>query len=202
MTAFDDDELEPLGVTCTSTDCENGLHCFRQKERRHPGALRRGGPCRSCGADLVTWQRVNARDINDVGYTFEALRKELIRHEFWHSEFSQQEINHALRKGRAALRDAARKRLETSVGRAKHPLEGRQTPFSGTVILHAQHAVASCCRTCIEYWHAIPAGAALTPAELDYLLELVMLYIAERLPDLPDGPTKVPVKRKRAAAAT
>jgi hypothetical protein len=57
MTAPDDDELKPLGVTCTSTDCENGLHCFLQKKRKPKGMLRRGGPCRACGVDLVEWDR-------------------------------------------------------------------------------------------------------------------------------------------------
>jgi hypothetical protein len=33
-------------------------------------------------------------------------------------------------------------------------------------------------------------------AEIDYLLELVMLYIQERLPTLSDEPTKVPVRRR------
>jgi hypothetical protein len=198
-TPDDDDDLKPLGVTCTSTDCENGLHCFLQKTRKQKGTLRRGGPCRDCGVDLVEWDRVSSRNPRDTAYTFDALRNELIRHVFWHSDFTEDELNHAKRKGRKLLRDAARQRLETSVGRAKHPREGRQTPFEGSVLYHAQHAVAACCRKCIEYWHAIPAGRALDPKEVDYLVYLVMLYVDERLPTLPEEPTKVPRRRSSVA---
>lgn len=197
----DDDDLQPLGVTCTSTDCENGLHCFLQKQRKRRGSLRHGGPCRDCSVDLIAWDRVNARDLRDAAYTFEALRNELIRHVFWHSTFDEGELNHATRKGRLAMRDAARKRLVTSVGRAKHPREGRQTPFHGNVLYHAQHAVAACCRKCIEYWHAIPAERELESAEIDYLVELIMRYIDERLPTLRDEPTKVPVRRRAPAGS-
>ncbi|MDC3985967.1 DUF4186 family protein [Polyangium jinanense] len=192
----DDDDLQPLGVTCTSTDCENGLHCFLQKERKRSGFPRRGGPCRDCNVDLIAWDRVNARDLQDAAYTFEALRNELIRHVFWHSTFNEGELNHATRKGRLGMRDAARKRVESSVGRPQHPREGRQTPFSGNVLYHAQHAVAACCRKCIEYWHAIPADRELEPAEIDYFVELIMLYIGERLPTLADEPKKVPPRRR------
>lgn len=191
----EDDELQPLGVTCTSTDCESGLHCFLQKQNRRGGALRRGGPCRDCGEDLVSWERVNARNLDDATYTFTALRNELIRHVFWHSSFDEREMNHATRKGRRGMRDAARQRIISSVGRANHPREGRQTPFSGNVLYHAQHAVAACCRKCIEYWHAIPAGRELTEPEIDYLSALLMLYVDERLPTLAEEPVKVPSRR-------
>jgi hypothetical protein len=187
-----DDELKPLGVTCTSTDCDNDLHCFLQKARKQPGQLRRGGPCRSCGTALVQWERVNSRKLDDAAYTFASLKKEMIRHVFWHSVFDERELNHAARKGRILLQQAAKRRLQTSVGRASNPREGRQTPFKGNVLYHAQHAVAACCRKCIEYWHAIPAGTPLSDAETDYLAALMMLYVDDRLPDLAEGPTRIP----------
>src|SRR5215211_7684317 len=91
------DELKPLGMTCTSTDCPSGLHYFRPKPDGRRGSSVPGktpkvpipsrGPCRSCGADLVDWDRVTKRDLSDVAHTFEELRKERIRHYFWHAEF-------------------------------------------------------------------------------------------------------------------
>ncbi len=39
-------------------------------------------------------------------------------------------------------------------------IDGRQTPREGNTIFYAQHATASCCRTCIEYWHGIPKNGA------------------------------------------
>lgn len=191
-------ELEPLGVTCTSTDCENGFHCFLQHERLPAGQPRRGGPCRECGADLIEWDRVNTRSVADIDHTFDSLRNELIRHVFWHTPFNQREINHARRKGRILLNDAARDRIRTSVGKAHHAREGRQTPFQGNVLFHAQHAVAACCRKCISYWHAVPEGRPLVEAEIDYLAELVARYLDDRLPWLQAEPMKVAAIRRPA----
>jgi hypothetical protein len=39
----------------------------------------------------------------------------------------------------------------------------------------------------MEYWHGIPKGRALTDAEVEYLSRLAVLFITERLPDLPQG---------------
>lgn len=184
-------KLEPLAVSCTDTDCENGLHCFLQKTRSADGR-RVGGPCRDCGADLVKWQRVATRDVRDASYTFRALRHELIRHEFWHRPFDKRAVNHALRKGKLLLRDAAVHRIHSSVGEPSHPREGRQTPFASNVLFYAQHAVAACCRKCIEYWHGIDSHRPLTDEEIAYLVDLIMLYVEERLPELPDDPQKIP----------
>lgn len=186
--------LEPLKISCTDTDCENDLHCFLQKKRRD--AQHVGGPCRDCGADLVQWDRVQARDLGDTKYMFDVQKKELIRHEFWHREFDEVAINHAKRKGRIRLRDAVTQRLKTSVGRAKNSREGRQTPFSGNLIYYAQHALACCCRKCIEYWHGIELGRALTEQELEYFTRLVMLFLEARFPELRDDPEKIPPKRR------
>src|SRR5947199_5312284 len=68
---------EPLDIKCTSSDCQNGLHCFKATRRMAPAER---GRCRSCGADLVDWSRVHRRDKADAAYTFAALQFELIRH--------------------------------------------------------------------------------------------------------------------------
>lgn len=185
-------ELMPLEITCTSSACDSGLHCFKAtRELRAKNAV---GACRSCGAELVDWQRVHDRNAVDATFTFEQLKLELIRHYFWHVEFDQKALDHALRKGRKALHAAARRRLESSVGRAGSPYDGRQTPFKGNTLYYAQHATASCCRACMEYWHAIPKDRDLTEDELEYLASLMVLFLDERLPDLPDDPTIVPRK--------
>jgi hypothetical protein len=193
------EDLEPLDIHCTSSDCENGLHCFRQTRKMAKanisgsgGLNGLGGQCRSCGATLVDWSRVYKRDLSDVAYTFTALKYELMRHHFWHVEIDQKAINHARRKGMVGMRIAAEKRLRDSVA-SEHPFhDGWQTPKSGNAIYYAQHATASCCRTCIEEWHGIPSGRELTEAEIAYLTELVMFYIADRLPSLTRDGEKVP----------
>jgi hypothetical protein len=43
--------------------------------------------------------------------------------------------------------------------------DGKQTPYRGHPALVAQHATASCCRSCLATWLGIEKGAALTEAE-------------------------------------
>lgn len=142
------------------------------------------GKCRACGADLVEWERVHKRDLGDSEYTFEALKYELFRHHYWHLEIDLRATNHARRKGRQGMRERAKIELTKKVGPAKPFRDGTQTPRKGNLIYYAQHALACCCRTCMEYWHGIPKGEELTMEQICYFVELVMYYINERMPSL------------------
>lgn len=68
--------------------------------------------------------------------------------------------------------------------------------MEGNVLYYAQHATASCCRTCIEYWHGIPKGRELTHDEIGYLTALIIQFLNRRIPDLPAGSEKIPRKPK------
>jgi hypothetical protein len=46
--------------------------------------------------------------------------------------------------------------------------DGKQTPMRGHPVFIAQHATATCCRGCLEKWHAIPHGRALSEQEQRY----------------------------------
>ena len=185
-------KLEPLKVSCSTTDCENELHCFRTSRQR---AGQNEGACRECGADLVDWERIRKRDLRDLSNTVAELRKEWIRHHFGHEELDQHAINPALRKGRSGIRSAAEQRIRTSVG-IKGSRDGRQTPFSRNILHYAQHAMACCCRRCIEYWHGIPADQPLTDSEILYFTDLCLHYVWERMPDLPEQGQHVPPIRR------
>jgi hypothetical protein len=179
----------PLDIKCTSTDCENDLHCFKQLKKMTPGER---GKCRACGADLVDWKRLHRRDKGDATHTFGALQHELIRHHFFHRPVDEGAMRHAQRKGRIALKEAARDRLGKYLAVAEPSRDGRQTPLEGSAIYYAQHATATCCRTCLEYWHDIPKGRPLTAGEFDYCATLIDLFLDEKLPCLADEPIKVP----------
>ena len=190
------DQLEPLKVTCTSSDCDNDLHCF--KATRQMKKADEVGQCRSCGIELVDWDRIHQQDLSDAEYTFEALKHELIRHHFWHVEIDQKAINYAERKGISGLELAVPRRIRSSVGSGGNPYDGRQTPMegSGNPIHFAQHATATCCRKCLEYWHDIPPSIDLNDEQVEYLSKLVMLFIKDRLPDLEYEGVHVPPMRK------
>jgi len=194
----EEDDLPPLNMKCASHDCERNLHCFRVTKRM---ALEDRGHCRYCGADLVDWTRVRRQDVSDVAHTIEALKKEYVRHHFWHKVPTQKATNHALRKGREGMREATERRIRSSVGRARAELfrDGTQTTMNddqANMIHFAQHATASCCRACIKEWHDIPPDRALSDAEVSYLVDLVMCYVDEKLPDLKEQGIEVPPVRR------
>jgi hypothetical protein len=188
-------KLEPLKITCTSTACNDGLHCFRQARKSAEGHVV-GGRCRDCGAELIDFPRVHRRNLGDLQYTFRSLKYELIRHHFWHLEIDQRAKNYARRKGKAGMRAAAERRIRKSVGSAEPSFDGRQTGTSGNPLFYAQHATASCCRKCIEYWHGVEQGRPLTEGEVQYLTALVNMFIDERLPGLTETGEKVPPIRR------
>ena len=188
----------PLNIKCTSADCENELHCFKHLKKM---TEEQRGKCRYCGADLVDWDRLHMRDFGDVAHTFAALKNEMIRHFFFHGELDERAVRHAQRKGRVQLKEAARHRLGKYLSPATPARDGRQTPFAGNAIYYAQHATATCCRTCLEYWHDIPKGQELTAEEEAYCAALVDCFLDERLPELADTPIRVPNMRRAAPAS-
>ena len=66
-------------ISCGSSDCANGLHCFRKtKEKVLPlFEILPRVDCQVCGAQgLVEWGRVRCRDLGDVDYTIQVRKKE------------------------------------------------------------------------------------------------------------------------------
>lgn len=171
------DDLPPLKIGCTHTDCATGLHCFQQKRRSESG---RAGPCRDCGAELVEWERVHRRNPADIQYLLASMAKEYIRHEYWCRLYDARAIYLARLMGRRKLQEAVPKRLKSIIGRPADAFDGRRTPYEGDAIAYAQHATATCCRRCVEEWHGIPPDRELTSRELDYLTLLVRHYLAKR----------------------
>lgn len=195
MTDLMTEELEPLKVSCTRSDCNNGLHCYLATAKMVRDET--AGRCRSCGIALVDWNRIHQRDYSDVAFTFECMRTEFIRHHFWHAEIDDEAIDHARRKGRTVLLSEVPKRLEQSIGKANPFRDGTQTPFHGKAVYYAQHATATCCRKCVEEWHGIPRGRALRADEIAYLSQLATRYLQERLKDIPENGTGPARKRRK-----
>ena len=73
--------------------------------------------------------------------------------------------------------DFVRQRLAPAV----IPNDGKQTPMRGHPVFLAQHATATCCRGCLWKWHHIPAGIALTPAQQDYVVDVIMTWIEREM---------------------
>jgi hypothetical protein len=55
--------------------------------------------------------------------------------------------------------------------------DGRQTPMKGRPVFIAQHATATCCRSCIQKWHGIKKGRVLNDEEMEFIVVLLMGWI-------------------------
>ena len=77
--------------------------------------------------------------------------------------------------------DTIRKHAQDLIGKRLAPAEpvndGKQTPMRGHPVFIAQHATATCCRSCLEKWHHIPKGRQLTQEQQDYAVDVIMEWI-------------------------
>lgn len=55
--------------------------------------------------------------------------------------------------------------------------DGKQTPFKGHPVFIAEHATATCCRSCLYKWHRIDMNRELTKEEVDYVASIIMTWI-------------------------
>lgn len=55
--------------------------------------------------------------------------------------------------------------------------DGKQTPMRGHPVFIAQHATATCCRGCLYKWHHILPNQELTPNQIDYIVNIIMIWI-------------------------
>lgn len=165
-------DLTVLDITCGTTKCSEGFHCYSQKK----SSIRKFGKervCKQCGTDLIDWERIHKGDLDDVEFTFESLRTEIIRHVFWHTRIEEEALANAFKKGYIGTKETALKLLRTRIGKYNSFMDGRQTPMGkDEIVNYAQHATATCCRKCLETWHNIDMDVPLTEAQLNFCGEL------------------------------
>jgi Domain of unknown function (DUF4186) len=176
--------LEPLKVHCSDSRCEANFHCFGQNRRKKNWQKEYEGQCQACGKKLVDWDRVRRRDLADVAGTFSELAHEWIRHVFFHAEFDEHAKSQAHELGLEGLKSKIRPLLAKKIGPEKIFRDGIQTKKEGSAIHYAQHATATCCRKCLEYWHGIERNRELKKEELDYCEGLVCAYLDLRADEL------------------
>ena len=57
--------------------------------------------------------------------------------------------------------------------------DGKQTPMKGHPVFIAQHATATCCRSCLYKWHKINKNKELNFKEINYIVNIIMLWIKD-----------------------
>ncbi len=89
----------------------------------------------------------------------------------------QSDFDYISSKGLATIQNHAYDFIRKRLAPAIIPNDGKQTPMRGHPVFIAEHATATCCRSCLYKWHHIPKDRNLTPQEIDYIVNLIMIWI-------------------------
>ena len=90
---------------------------------------------------------------------------------------SEKDRKYISEKGPEQIRSHAEDFVAKRLSAENPENDGKQTPMKGHPVFIAQHATACCCRGCLEKWHHIPAGKALTKTEQEYIVDVLMDWI-------------------------
>ena len=85
--------------------------------------------------------------------------------------------------GRDKLESDAIEIILKRIAPAMIPNDGKQTPFKGHPVFIAQHATATCCRSCLEKWHYIEKEKELSSTELEYVVSFIIAWIEFKTKD-------------------
>jgi Domain of unknown function (DUF4186) len=88
-------------------------------------------------------------------------------------------------RGMPVIREHAADLIHQRVAPAAPRKDGKQTPYRGHPVFVAQHATATCCRTCLERWHEIPKGRELSAEEQAYVVDVIARWIERELAATP-----------------
>src|SRR4051812_19694199 len=114
------------------------------------------------------------RDLDEV---FAELEKSDFRRGF---RLRGKELAYLREKGLPAVLEHAAAFVEKRLAPADPANDGRQTPMRNHPAFVAQHATATCCRGCLQKWHAIPKGHPLDAEEKRHVLSVLEKWLAEQ----------------------
>ena len=115
---------------------------------------------------------VTGRDLDEV---FEALAWSHFRSSF---RLGGRELDYLRKKGLPTVLEHAASFVEQRLAPAAPANDGKQTPMGNHPAFVAQHATGTCCRGCLEKWHRIPKGRALTVDEKEYVVRVIARWLA------------------------
>ena len=111
---------------------------------------------------------------------FARLERSAFRRRF---RLGPRERDYLAAKGMETILDHARDFIALRLAPAEPRNDGKQTPMRGHPVFIAQHATATCCRSCLAKWHRIPAGKPLSDAEQAHIAAAIARWLrAEEAP--------------------
>ena len=128
-----------------------------------------------CSTETVSEKAVEDVTGRNLDELFTALAASPFRRRF---RLRGRELEYLRRKGLPTVLEHAADFIEKRLSPAAPANDGRQTPMRHHPAFIAQHATATCCRGCLQKWHAIPKGRVLETAEKRYILEVIETWLA------------------------
>lgn len=116
-------------------------------------------------------RRESMRNLDEL---FDALARSAFRRRF---TLGPKERAYLAAKGRTTVLEHAATFVAQRLAPAMPSNDGKQTPFRGHPAFIAQHATATCCRGCLEKWHGIERGRALTDAEQAHVVAAIARWL-------------------------
>jgi hypothetical protein len=87
-------------------------------------------------------------------------------------------------RGMTTVRQHAFDLIGKRLAPARPHKDGKQTPWRGHPVFVAQHATATCCRSCLLRAHEIPKERELTPDEQGYVVDVICRWIERDFGDV------------------
>ena len=115
---------------------------------------------------------------SDLNQLFERLAASKFRSSF---HLRRRELSYFKEKGLDTIMEHAKDLLQTRLFAAEIPNDGKQTPMKNHPVFIAQHATGCCCRGCLEKWHGIPKGRALSDEEQARIVDVLMQWIQRQM---------------------
>ena len=108
--------------------------------------------------------------MDQVSAVLAALQKSDFRRS---KKLGPKETEYLADKGLETVLAHAAEFIRTRLAPAFPAKDGKQTPWRGHPVFIAQHATATCCRSCLAKWHRIPKGRELDEREQKYVVEVI-----------------------------
>lgn len=115
-----------------------------------------------------------SRNLEDL---FTALQKSPFRSRF---RLCGKELIYLHEKSLPVVLSHAADFIAKRLGPAQPIKDGKQTPWRGHPVFIAQHATATCCRGCLQKWHAIPRGQELTTEQQEYVVRVIESWLTRQ----------------------
>ena len=84
-------------------------------------------------------------------------------------------------KGFEEIKNHAKNFIALRLANANPKNDGKQTPMKGHPVFIAQHATATCCRSCLFKWHHISKNKELSENEQNYIVSIIMAWLVKEM---------------------